>query len=68
MFEGRHGAGQEAWPGKQEGQQTEGLGKVRPQRNRVYTPGSTKHPTTIPRWSVCVAQRAFSRTSEFAWD
>ena len=54
--------------GKQEGPQTEGLGKVRPQRNRVYTPGSTEDPTTIPQWFTWAAQRASSGTSEFTWD
>ena len=56
------------WAGKQEGWQTEGLGKVRLPRNRGHTPGSAEHPTMISQWFTWGAQRASSGISEFAWD
>ena len=42
---GDEGQARVPWTRKQEGQQTEGLVKVRPPRNR-----GIRAPTTIPRW------------------
>ena len=60
---GDKGQARVPWAWKQEGQQTEGLGKAGPPRNR-----GIRAPTTIPPWFTWGAQRASSGISEFAWD
>ena len=60
---GDEGQARVPWAQKQEGQQTEGLGKVWPPRNR-----GIRATTMIPQWFLKGAQRASSGISEFAWD
>ena len=64
----RGDAGQDRvpWAGKQDGQR--GWGRSGPQGTGGHTPGSTEHPTTIPRWFAWGAQRTSSGLSEFTWD
>ena len=62
-WRGDKGQAMVRWARKQEGQQTEGWGKVRPPRNR-----GIRAPTMIPPWFSWGAQRASSGILEFAWD
>ena len=55
------------WAGKQEGQETEGLGKVRPPRNRGHPLGAQSTPPRFPSGSRGELRES-SGISEFTWD